>query len=154
MKQIVDGLQTKIQIPLTSTVLNDGQIVMANYANSPIFETDYLAPEEINTSPSDLAGVAVAGGTLNASVKYRIASVTAFGEQVASAETDAIDATANKKVTLSWAADENAKLYHIFRKDGTGAWKLLDITAALTYDAAGTVNGSVEEYVDAGAKPP
>jgi hypothetical protein len=154
MKQIVDGLQTKIQIPLTSTVLNDGQIVMANYANSPIFETDYLAPEETNTSPSDLAGVAAAGGTLNASVKYRIASVTAFGEQVASAETDAIDATANKKVTLSWTADENAKLYHIFRKDGTGAWKLLDIIAALTYDAAGTVNGSVEEYLDAGAKTP
>lgn len=155
MKQIVDGLQTKIQIPLTSTVLNDGQIVMANYANSPIFETDYLAPEEVSTSPDDLAGTVGAGGTLNGSFKYRIASVSAFGEQVAAAETVAQDCSAgSKSVTLGWTADENAKLYHIFRKDGTGAWKLLDIIPALTYDAAGTVNGSVEEYVDNGSRTP
>src|SRR5512139_662499 len=151
MKQIVDGLQTKIQIPLTSTVLNDGQITMANYANSPIFETDYVAPEADSTSPEALTGVAAAGGSLNASVKYRLASVTAFGEQVAGAASDAIDATGNKKVTLSFTADPAAKLYLVFRQDGgAGDFKLIDIIPALTYDAAGTVNGAVEEYVDNG----
>ena len=97
MKQIVDGLQTKIQIPLTSTVLNDGQITMANYANSPIFETDYVAPEAVSTSPADLAGVAACRWSLNASVKYRIASVTAFGEQVAGSASAAIDATGKQE---------------------------------------------------------
>ena len=48
----------------------------------------------------------------------------------------------------------SAKLYHIFRKDGAGAWQLLDIIPALTYDAAGTVNGAVASYVDTGAKTP
>ena len=109
MKQIVDGLQTKIQIPLTSTVLNDGQIVMANYANSPIFETDFLVPESVSSSPSDLAGIVADSGTLGASFTYRIASVIVYGEQVAAAS-DAQDCAAGgKKVTSSWTADSNAK---------------------------------------------
>lgn len=155
MKQIVDGLQTKIQIPLTSTVLNDGQIVMANYANSPIFETDYLVPETSSSSPDDLAGVAADGGNLSGSFAYRIASVSAFGEQAAAAATDALDCSAgSKKVTLSWSADPAAKLYIIFRKEGAGEWQLLDIVGALTYDVAGTVNGEVESYVDNGSRTP
>jgi hypothetical protein len=154
MKQIVDGLQTKIQIPLTSTVLNDGQIVMSNYANSPIFETDYLVPETSSSSPDDLAGTVGAGGNLSGSFKYRIASVSAFGEQAAAAATDALDATAGSKaITLSWTADPAAKLYHIFRQvGGAGEFELIDIVPALTYDAAGTVNGSVESWVDNGSK--
>ena len=83
MKQVVDGLQTKIQIPLTSTVLNDGQITMSNYGGAPILETDYVVPDAVSTSPADLGGTNGAGGNVDVSVKYRIASVTAYGAGMA-----------------------------------------------------------------------
>jgi hypothetical protein len=152
MKQIVDGLQTRVQIPLTSTVLADGQITMGNYAQSPIFESDNVVPETVTTSPTATGSVG-ANGTLDGTFTYRVASVTAFGEQVAGVATAALDATAGTRaITLSWTADALAKSYYIFRKTGSGAFQLLDIIAAKTYDAAGTVSGSVATYVDAGAR--
>ncbi len=158
MKQVSDGLQTKIQIPLTSMDLADGKITMSSYGGAPILETDYVVPEAVSTSPADLAGVNGAGGDVDVSVKYRIASVTAFGEQVAAAASGAVDcasAGGNQKVTLGWTPDDTAKLYLIFRQDGgTGKFNLIDIIPALKYDAAGTVNDTVDEYVDDGSHEP
>jgi hypothetical protein len=129
---------------------------MSNYGGAPILETDYVVPDVVSTSPADLGGTNGAGGNVDVSVKYRIASVTAYGEQVAAPASSAVDcasAGGNQKVTLTWTEDETAKLYMIFRQDGgTGKFKLLDIIPALTYDAAGTVNGNVKSYVDDGSK--
>jgi len=153
MRQVVDGLQTRVQIPLTSTVLQDGKITMANYSGAPILESDFVVPAATSTSPTLSASIAAGGALPDGSYTYRIASVTMYGEQVASATTSAcVAATTNKKAELTWTADANALSYMIFRKLGTGEWALLDIIAALTYDANGTVNGAVATYTDDGSK--
>lgn len=154
MKQVVDGLQTKVQIPLRSMELYDGKLVMGAYAGRGIYETDYLVPDTSSSSPT-LTGVAAADGDLeDANYAYKIASVTMYGEQVASAATNAITCgTGDNTVNLSWTADASAVQYMIFRQDGgTGEFNLIDIIPALTYDSNGTVNGVVESYVDDGSK--
>lgn len=155
MKQIVDGLQTRVNIPLTSTVLQEGKMTMANYGGSPIYETDYLVPADSTTSPACTGVIATGGSLPNATYLYRIASVSMFGEQVAgTASANVVSGTTDHTANLSWTADSNAKLYMIFRKDGSAAYKLLDVIPALTYAADGTVNGAVATYVDAGTKTP
>lgn len=156
MKQVLDGLQTKVSIPLTNSELADGKITMRNYADIPINPTAYTVPASVSTSPADLAGTAAAGGTLAAgSYTYRISSVTVMGEQEASAASSAVVlADANKKVNLAWTKDPNAKLYYIWRQKATAGWQLIDIVPALTYSADGVVNGAIETYVDDGSKTP
>jgi hypothetical protein len=152
MKQVVDGLQTRIQMPINTAMFADGKITMSMYGKAPILETDYVVPSG-TVSPA-ATGVAAAGGNLTAgSYTYRIASVTITGEQVAG--TVSAGATAdvtNKKVNLTWTADPNAKLYYIFQKKDAGAFQLADIIPALTYDTAGTVNGTVAACTIDGSK--
>lgn len=157
MKAVVDGLQTKVQMPITSAELADGKIVMDTYSRSPIFETDFVVPDATPTTPSDLAGVAAAGGALiDGDWNYRISSVTLWGEQTAAAElgTDITTATTNNSVDLTFTADANAKLYMIWRQDGGGAgdYGLLDIIPAKTYNADGSISGTVATYSDEGAR--
>jgi hypothetical protein len=156
MKQIIDGLQTKIQIPLTSVSLGDGQIKMDAYGGAGFFESDYVVPEDTSTSPVDLAGAGAVGGSLapNTTYHYRIASVTAYGEQVAAADAQVATGAGDGSVDLTWTADTNALLYYIFRGSANNNHQLLDIIAAKTYDANGTVNGTVATYTDDGSKTP
>ena len=153
MKQIVDGLQSKVQIPLTEAVLADGKITMAAYSNVPILESDYIAPASTSTSPAVSAAAAAGGSLVDDEYFYVISSVTAYGEQVAGTEDSATTATTNNTVDLTWTADANALLYIIWRGLATGNanMKLLDIIPALTYDSAGTVSGAVEAYSDDGS---
>jgi hypothetical protein len=154
MKQVVDGLQAKVSLPLQEAVLDDGKIVMASYAGAPIYESDFVVPAGTSTSPA-LTSALASGGTLTdgSDFQHQIASVTMYGEQVASALSTARTAgTPNFSVDLSWTADANAKAYMIFRKTDTGDVQLIDIIPAKTYDSAGTVNGSVEAYTDDGSK--
>lgn len=157
MRQIVDGLQTRVQIPLTQVELADGKIRMNAYDGIGILESDYIVPAATSTSPSDMTDTAAAGGAMaDGDYAYQIASVTMEGEQVAAAATaGATTETTNNSVDLAWTADANALLYMIFRQvGGTGEFNLIDIIPALTYDAAGTVNGAVETYSDEGALTP
>lgn len=154
MKQVVDGLQSKVQIPLRSQELFDGKLIMGTYAGRPIYETDYLASSEITSSPAVTAAKAAGGELTAGAYKYAISSVTAYGEAVASALSSAATTeTTNLKVNLTWTADANAKAYMIWRteKDANVPY-LLDIIPAKTYDSAGTVNGSVETYSDLGTR--
>ncbi len=154
MKQVVDGLQSKVSLPLQDAVLDDGKIVMPAYAGAPIYESDSVVPEGVSTSPA-LTSALASGGSLTdgASFQHQIASVTMYGEQVASAlSTSRTAGTPNFSVDLTWTADANAKAYMIFRKEDSGDPQLIDIVPAKTYDAAGTVNGSVEAYTDDGSK--
>lgn len=156
MKQVVDGLQTKVSMPLTSSVLADGRYEMANYGGIPIYESDYVVPETSTTSP---AAVAVVGGNATgamaaATYKYQISSVTLYGEQVGgtvSADV-VIDANVNTCANITWVADAEAVQYLIWKKTAAGAYLLYDIIPALTYDSAGTVNGAVAAYKDNGLR--
>lgn len=153
MKQIVDGLQTRIQIPLTSVTLADGKVDMAAYDRTAILESDFIVPGTF--AVTNLAAVAGSGGSLpNDTYDYRVASVTVFGEQEATAAAGAVTLAAGEgAVDLSWDADANAVLYMIFRQTGgAGDFQLIDIIAAQTYDAEGTVNGTVETYTDDGSQ--
>lgn len=157
MKQVVDGLQSKVQLPLQTVTLADGRIEMAAYAGAPIFESDNMAPDTSASSPTPTTALAAGGSLADAvAVNYKISSVTAFGErEVGAAGTSRTPGTGNNTVNLTWTADPAAKLYMVWRQDGgTGDYLLLDIIPAKTYDASGTVNGSVEAYSDAGAKTP
>lgn len=157
MRQVVDGLQTKVQIPLTSAVLADGKITMNAYDNIGIYESDFIAPLATSTSPSDLGAAGDSGaGTLAADEYfYNISSVTVFGEQVAGTIASATVAL-NDAIDLTWTADSNAVLYLIWRglTTGNANLQLLDVIPALTYDANGTVNGTVTTYKDTGARTP
>lgn len=155
MKQVVDGLQTKVQLPLQGVELADGKIVMAAYGGRPIFESDMVVPASTSTSPATTATKAAGGALADATYTYQISSVTMYGEQVVGTESaGATTETTNNKVNLTWTADANARSYMIWRKTGAGAYGLLDIIPAKTYASDGTVNGSVEAYSDAGAKTP
>lgn len=157
MRQIVDGLQTRVSMPLTQTVLGDGRFVMANYFNAPILETDFVVPEATTTSPAATAtqGDNAEGTLAAATYTYQIASVTAFGEQVAGTASAGIVADATHlHIHVTWTHDDNARLYYIFRKKDAGAFQLLDIIPALTYKADGALDSVVEEYIDKGAKTP
>jgi hypothetical protein len=158
MRQIVDGLQTKVQIPLTQAELADGKITMAAYDGVPILESNYVAPAATSTSPSDLAATKDDGAGALAADEwfYNISSVTLFGEQIAGTETSATTAGGASAMDLTWTADANAVAYIIWRGTVTGNanLQLLDIIAGKTYDAAGTVNGTVAAYTDTGARTP
>ncbi len=156
MKQITDGLQTKVQIPLTEAVLEiaDGKIVMAAYDNIPILESDYIVPLDTTTSPAATATKAATGSLVDDEYFYVISSVSVYGEQVAGAENSETTETTNNLVNVTWTADSSAVLYMIWRGlvTGNANMKLLDIIPALTYDGAGTVNGTVETYADDGSR--
>lgn len=156
MKQVVDGLQTKVQIPLTSVTLADGAIEMDAYSRIPLFETEYVKPEAATTSPTAAAGTPTAGGAVpDGTYQYRISSVTAYGEQVGgTASGNAVCGTGDNTVPLTWTADTTALNYMIWRRPNSGDYDLIDIIPAQTYDANGIPNGDVEAYTDAGAKSP
>lgn len=159
MRQVVDGLQSAVQIPLTQVELNDGKIRMAAYDYIPIYQTDFVAPASTSTSPTDLAAVEDDGaGSLAADQYfYNISSVTYYGEQIAGTEANVTTVGGGDAVDLSWTGDTNARLYFIWRGLATGNanLQLLDVIAAKTYDATtGAVTGLVESYKDTGAKTP
>ncbi len=152
MKQVTDGLQTKIQLPLQTVTLPDGKIEMAAYGGAPIFETNYCEPG--TTSPTTTSALA-AGGALPDTIAYThaISSVTMYGECIrGTAGTQRTTGGGNNTINLTWTADATAVAYMIWRKIASGTYNLLDIIAAKTYDANGTVNGTVAAYSDAGAK--
>jgi hypothetical protein len=153
MNQVVAGLQTKVQLPLSTAQLNDGQITMSAYGKAAILESDYVVPASTSTSPAT-TGVIAAGGTLaDGTYTYKISSVTMYGEQIpGTASANVVAASTNKTANLTWTHDDNAKLYMIWRQLSTGGYFLLDVIPALTYDADGKVNGNVEAYSDSGSK--
>jgi hypothetical protein len=126
---------------------------MNAYGETPILQTNYVAPAAA-TPIADFAAAEGSGSGLGAGdYDYRIASVTVYGEQEATAATGAVTLAGDSSIDLTWTADSNAVAYMIFRQDGgSGDYALIDIIPALTYDSAGTVNGSVESYEDTGAK--
>lgn len=155
MKQVADGLQSKVQLPLQTVQLADGKIEMAAYGRAPIMESDFVVPATATSSPTPTTALA-AGGTLPdaTAIRHRISSVTLYGEQEAGvAGTQRTTGTGNFTINLTWTADANAKLYMIWRQEGnTAPYYLIDIIAAKTYDSAGTVSGNVAAYSDTGAK--
>lgn len=150
----ISGLETRIGMDLRP-VDYPGGLRMATYRNIPLLPASYVRPASTTSSPA-LSGSAVAGGSLTAGTyRYKIASVTMSGEQIASAGVSVTTATTNLTARLTWTADADAKLYKIYRTgdgeaDDDDNYDLIKVIAAKTYDSAGTVTGTVATFDDDG----
>jgi len=147
MKTVVDGLQTIVQMPISSAQLFYGKITMGTYDGLPIFKTNMMKSSDSGvTGLGAAAGSDVTSGAANSEYGFRVSSVTYAGEQVGVAEAT-VTPTADYDVDVTWTADADAYAYMLFVEPvGGGGHSLIDIIPAFTYDSAGTVNGSVETY--------
>lgn len=150
MKNVTNGLQTKVQMNIESAELFDGKIVMSTYDSKPIYKTNMLKPGTDKVTNFAVAdGAAGSTGSLAADTYgYRVAVVSYQGEHEAVAEATVSPAADGNEIDLSWDAYDGAYLFMIFRNVGTDPYQLKDIIPARTYDSQGTVNGDVTTYTD------
>ena len=151
MNDKVSGLQTRVTRNSPSMTF-EGGFVMQTYKNIPILPSQFCAPGT-TAAPTAFTATIGAGGALPvATYYYRIASITLYGEQAATAENSCISAGSpgNATANLAWTADANAKSYAIYRGVATGDNNLglLDIIPALTYNADGSLLSTVSTYAD------
>jgi hypothetical protein len=147
----VSGLQTRISRDVPRVEF-EGGMVMSSYKNIPILPSQFVAPGA-SASPATITATPVVSGSLDDDTYYyRVAAITMYGEQIASAEANATTAGTQSTVRLSWTAVADAKLYAIYRglASGDNNLALLDIIAAKTYDATGAVTANVNSYDDDG----
>lgn len=151
MKNVVNGLQTKVQMNIESAELFDGKLVMSTYDSKPIYKTNMLKPGTDGVTSLAVADGSAGGtGSLGASTYgYRVSSVTFNGEHVAVSEVTNSPADDDLEQDLTWTADADAYLYMIWRSNDNGTtYGLRDIIAAKTYDSNNTVNGTVAAWTD------
>ena len=158
MNSKVTGLQTLIRRAVP-TIKFEGGFEMETYRGVPILKTGFTRPAGTTTSPAVTAAVAGTGGGFalgDGLYRYKIASITLYGEQVAgTADSDTVTTATHDTVDLTWTADANAKLYAIYRTlageaDSDDNYDLIDVIAAKTYNADGSVNTNVASYSDTG----
>lgn len=158
MNSKVTGLQTLIRRAVPS-ISFEGGFEMETYRGVPILKSGFVRPAGTTTSPAVTAAVAGTGGGFalgDGLYRYKIASITLYGEQVAgTADSDTVTTATHDTVDLSWTADANAKLYAIYRTlageaDADANYDLIDIIAAKTYNSDGSVNTNVAAYSDTG----
>jgi hypothetical protein len=151
----ISGLNTRIGMDLDTLEFEDG-FRMKAYRQIPIVTAPYVRPLSATTSPTVSAAAGAGTGTLATGTwRYKIASVTVDGEQVAGTADD-VAVTGPDDVDLTWTADTNAKLYKIYRTAVNGAdadanYSLLATISAKTYDSNGNVTANVASYTDTGA---
>ncbi len=154
MRHAVSGLQTKIQ-RLVPQINYEGQFLMDTYEGVPIMDSGFVAPNSTSASVAGLGVTAAGSGAVAAGTYYyRIAAITLYGEQVASAGAQVTQGGASAQTNLSWTANSDAKLYAVYRGALNGAdtvsdYQLLDIIAGKAYNSSGVVTGNVATYTDA-----
>lgn len=142
---------SKVSSLLTNVRLNQGMnglgTVQVNggwrlnaYRDIPIIPSAVVRPTQTMTAVILSQGT---GGTIGAGTYYfRVAPVTVFGEQMASAEVNIV-ALANATISLAWTAFPGALRYKIYCATSAGATTLVKEINAITYDGVGTINGVV-----------
>lgn len=128
---------------ITQIDINGGWRLDA-YRGIPIIPTTMCSGTLSGTMGTITLGQAASGGSLSNGTYYvRVAAVTAFGEQQASAETSI---TVNgggsaQRITVSFTAVSGAIGYKVYASATSGLTntKLVDWQAANTYDGNGTV---------------
>jgi hypothetical protein len=129
----------------------DGGWRLQTYRDIPILESSQTAPQ--GQMGAVIAAHAGAGATIPDDTRYfQVAPVTWDGEQIAS--TQVSDTSVNSDtVTLTWTAYTGAMFYKIYASGVSGAETLVAIISAFTYDAAGTITGSVTSYTWTSVEP-
>jgi len=158
MNSKVTGLQTLIRRAVP-TIGFEGGFEMETYRGVPILKSGFVRPLGTTTSPAVTAAVAGTGGGFalaDGLYRYKIASITLYGEQVAgTADSDTVTTATHDTVDLTWTADATAKLYAVYRTlageaDSDANYDLIDVIAAKTYNSDGSVNTNVAAYSDTG----
>lgn len=161
MKSKVSALQTLIRrsAPMVEFA---GGFRMETYRDIPVLPTSFTRPTDTALALTSATETG-AGGTIGLGdgvYRYKIASITLFGEQDSGAMQSAtVTAATHDSVALVWTADTSAKLYAIYRTeageaDADANYDLIDIIAAKTYDGSGNVSGNVGTYSDDGTQTP
>jgi hypothetical protein len=147
----ISGLQTRVN-RLVNSVDFEGGFRLATYRDIPMIPSSFVVPAAATTSPTITATKGNGGALATAATYWSIASVTATGEQIASATATATPETSNLMCDLAWTADATALLYKIYRgtTNTTDGMYLLTTIAAKTYDSEGVPTGYVEAYKDMG----
>lgn len=154
----VGGLQTLIRRQ-TNTVEFEGGFIMDMYRGIPILSTGFVKPSSSMALTS--ATETGSGGTIGLGdgvYRYKVTAVTLYGEQAGGAMQSAtVTAATHDTVELVWTAVTGAKLYCIYRTgagdaDDDDNYDLVDVIAAWTYNADGSLNAAVTGYSDDGSK--
>lgn len=147
----ISGLESRVGMDL-DTLEFAGGLRLRSWRGIPMLDAPYVRPTAV--SPTVAAAGSTANGSLPAGTyRYKIASVTLEGEQVAGTAASATIASTGK-VTLTWTADASAKLYKVYRTgsgeaDDDDNYDLLKVVAAKSY-TNGVVSGNVGSFVDDG----
>lgn len=156
----VSGLQTRVQRWVDEAVFHEGALKMRTYNGVPILSSGFVSGSA-TASVSGLGATAVtSGGSLaDATYRVKVAAITLYGEQMASAGGSAAVSGGGGagSINLSWTANSNAKLYAIYRTLGGEAddddnYDLVNIINAKTYDSAGAVSGNRTTYTITGSE--
>ena len=140
MQSLVSRLLTNVRLmqgnagTLGHVEINGGWR-LATYRDIPILPVADMG----NVAQMGAITTAAAGGGAipAASYSFQVSAITLDGETLASEEkTQAV--SANQKITLSWAAVENAAYYKIYCSKTAGEEKLVAVVPAQAYDGTGT----------------
>lgn len=129
-----------------------GGFRLPSYRGIPISESSYLKPASTMTTVT-AADDATAGGLVDTKTyRWKVAPITTYGEQAASAEVShTLGGTGKTSVKLSFTAFPDARLYKVYRTvdgGGVGTQVLSFVAPAKSYDSDGTVTGAVAFVID------
>lgn len=140
MQSLVSRLLTNVRLmqgnagSLGNVEINGGWR-LTTYRDIPILPVVDMGN---NAKMGAVTGAAAAGGAITAGDYYfQVSAITLDGETLACDEVK-VTATANQKITLTWAAVDDASYYKIYCASTTAMEKLVAIAPAQTYDGTGT----------------
>jgi hypothetical protein len=151
MISTISSLQ-QLVLRLVPTVTFEGGFVMSTYRGVPILPSGYMAPSATTVSVTGLSASAGGTGTVSdGTYNYKVAAITLYGEQLASAAAQ-VSMSSNSTVTLTFTENTSAKSYAIYRTTVNAAesnanYRLIDIIAARTY-VSGKDSSGVTSYAD------
>lgn len=153
----ISSLQTLVRRNVTQVEF-EGGFVMDTYRGVPLLPSGYVAPTSSAVSVTGLGATAGGSGSITGNYRYKVAAITLYGEQVASA--GVVGALSNSAhAALSWTANANAKSYVIYRTgageaDVASNYDLIDIIPALTYTNGVGAPTTSPTYTDNFTKTP
>lgn len=161
MKSKISALQTLIRRE-AAAIEFEGGFRMESYRDIPILPTGFTKPTDTPLALTSATVAGSGGGFVlgDGLYRYKIASITLYGEQESGAmQSDTVTTATHDTVDLVWTADANAKLYAIYRTlageaDDDDLYDLIDVIAAKTYGGTGDVTGNVGTYSDDGSTTP
>ncbi len=150
MRSKISTLQTEARIDVEKVTFAGG-LQMESYRGVPLLVSSYCRPTStmgtIVVGNSGTAGSLVGGQTY----RWRVAAVTAYGEQWCSAEVTHTVGGPNTSVDITFTAVTGALLYKVYRTLAAGAADsevYVKSVAARTYDGNGTVTGVITSIND------